>query len=64
MFTIPPYKQLNVDVRYTFGGVLEGLNAQFLYVWKGRIGDVYGNEKYIINRVDVSLYNLIFNYTY
>jgi len=63
-YAFPSFQQANFDVRYAFGGMLEGLRVQFLYVWKGRLGEVYGNDKYVINRVDMSLYNLIFNYTY
>lgn len=63
-YAFPAFQQLNLDIRYAFGGKLEGLRMQFLYVWKGRLGDVYGNEKYVINRVDMSHYNLIFNYIY
>jgi len=63
-YAFPAYRQLNVDVRYEFGGMFKGLKAQLLYVWKGRIGNVYDNEKYVINKVDMSLYNVIFNYTY
>jgi hypothetical protein len=63
-YGFPAFYQCNFDARYTFGGKLEGLQAHFLYVWKGRIGEIYGNDKYVINKVDMSLYNLIFNYTY
>ena len=63
-YAFPAFRQVNVDLRYTFGGVLKGLKAQFLYVWKGRMGNVYGNDRYVINKVDMSLYNLILNYTY
>lgn len=63
-YAFPVFQQLNLDVRYAFGGMFEGLRAQFLYVWKGRMGEVYGSEKYVINKVDVSLFNLILNYTY
>ncbi len=63
-YAFPAFNQFNFDVRYRFGRPLEGLQAQFLYVWKGRLGDVYGTEKYVINKVDISLYNLILNYTY
>lgn len=63
-YAFPSFQQANFDIRYAFSGMLEGLRAQFLYVWKGRLGEVYGNDKYVINRVDMSLYNLIFNYTY
>ncbi len=63
-YAFPSFSQCNLDVRYSFGGMFEGLRAQFLYVWKGRLGDVYDNDKYVINKVNVSLYNLILNYTY
>lgn len=63
-YAFPAYNQLNVDMRYSFGGVLDGLKAQFLYVWKGRLGEVYGNDKLVINRVNMSQYNLVLNYTY
>lgn len=63
-YAFPAFEQVNFDARYTFGGVLDGLRVQFLYVWKGRLGDVYNNPKYVINRVNMSLYNLILNYTY
>ena len=63
-YAFPAFQQANLDLRYTFSGPLEGLRAQLLYVWKGRLGEVYGQDKYVINRVDVSLYNLILNYTF
>jgi hypothetical protein len=63
-YTFPAFKQLNFDVRYRFGGMFKGLHAQLLYVWKGRLGEVYGNDRYVINRVNMAQYNLILNYTY
>lgn len=63
-YAFPAYRQLNVDIRYSFKGMMSGARLHFLYVWKGRMGDVYGNDKYVINRVNMSLYNLIFNYSY
>jgi hypothetical protein len=63
-YAFPSYRQFNFDARYTFGGVLKGLRAQVLYVWKGRIGEVYGNDKLVINRVGMSQYNVVLNYTY
>lgn len=58
------YRQVNVEARYAFKGTFKGLQGQFLYVWKGRIGDTYGNDRYVINRVDMGQFNLILNYTY
>lgn len=63
-YGFPSFEQFNFDARYTFGGALKGLRAQLLVVWKGRLGEVYGNDKYVINKVDMTLYNLVLNYTY
>ena len=63
-YAFPSFNQFNFDVRYTFGGALNGLRAQLLYVRKGLLGDVYGIDKYVINRVNMAQYNLILNYTY
>lgn len=63
-YAFPAFSQANFDVRYAFGGSLKGLRAQFLYVWKGRLGEVYDNDRYVINKVDMSLYNLILNYAF
>lgn len=63
-YAFPAYNQFNFDVHYRFGGMFEGLRAQFLYVWKGRLGEVYGNDRLVINRVNMSQYNLVLNYTY
>lgn len=63
-YAFPSFGQFNFDARYTFGGALKGLRAQFLYVNKIRSGEVYGNDKYVINRVDMAQYNLVLNYTY
>lgn len=63
-YAFPAFNQFNFDVRYAFGGMLKGLKVQFLYVGKGLLGNVYGNEKFVINKVQMSHYNLIFNYVY
>lgn len=63
-YGFPAYEQFNFDARYTFGGALKGLRAQLLLVWKGRLGQTYGADKYVINKVDMALYNLVINYTY
>ncbi|MBN8677998.1 MAG: OprD family outer membrane porin [Chitinophagales bacterium] len=63
-YAFPSFSQFNVDVRYAFGGMLKGLRVQFLYVRKGLLGNVYGSERYVINKVQMSHYNLVFNYVY
>lgn len=61
-YGMPSYTQLNVDLRYEFEGVLKGLESQLLYVYKGKTGDELLNEKYIINKVDMNMVNLVLNY--
>lgn len=61
-YGLPSYTQLNIDIRHEFKGFLTGLDAQLLFVHKGRSGNTYGNKKYIINKVNLSSWNLVFNY--
>jgi hypothetical protein len=61
-YGLPSYTQLNIDVRHAFAGLLKGLEAQLLLVYKGKLGNSYDNNKYVINKVDMSLYHLVLNY--
>ena len=63
-YSMPSYSQLNIDIRYEFTGFLAGLGAQFLYVYKNKIGNKPINEKYVINKVNMSLWNLVLNYNF
>lgn len=63
-YGIPSYSQVNLDLRYGFSGILSGLEAQGLVVGKFNQGRVYGNDKYIFNKVNMFLYNLILNYRF
>lgn len=63
-YAFPSFDQFNFDVRYAFGGMFEGLRGQILFVHKGLLGEVYGNKKLIINRVNMSHVNFVLNYTY
>lgn len=63
-YGLPSYNQLNFDARYQFKGLLKGLESQLLFVYKGRTGNSYGNDKYVINKVDMSLWNILFNYQF
>ncbi len=62
-YAFPAFDQLNADIRYAFEGWLSGLHAQLLLVRKGRLGEIYGNPRAVINRVNMWQYNLILNYT-
>ncbi len=61
-YGVPSYAQINLDLRYEFGGWIHGLDAQLLAVYKARTGPAYGEGKYIINKVDMLLWNLVFNF--
>jgi hypothetical protein len=63
-YGLPSYNQLNVDVRFKFTGWLKGFETQLLYVYKGKTGNSYNNDKYVINKVDMNLWNLVFNYQF
>jgi len=63
-YAMPSYFQGNLDIRYTFSGFLQGLESQFLYVYKGNLGNTYQNDRNVINKVNMSLYNLVLNYTF
>ena len=61
-YSMPSYSQLNIDLRYAFKGWLQGLETQVLYLYKDNRGNTRGNEKLVINKVDMGLWNLVFNY--
>jgi hypothetical protein len=61
-YGLPSYNQLNLELNYEFEGFLEGLEIQTLYVHKSNQGETYGNDKYIINKVNMSNYNVVLNF--
>ncbi len=61
-YGLPSYQQLNVELTYEFEHFLEGLELQVLYVHKSNQGKTYENEKYIINKVNMSNYNIVLNF--
>ncbi|MFM1794493.1 MAG: hypothetical protein RL642_878 [Bacteroidota bacterium] len=63
-YGLPSYNQLNIDLRYTFTGVLSGLETQVLYVYKGKATNEMVEDKHIINKVNMSLWNIVFNYNF
>lgn len=57
--------EVNRSTPYSkFRGFLRGTNAQFLYVQKNYQGDLYDNERYVINKVNMSQLNFILNYQF
>lgn len=63
-YGLPSYAQFNIEAKYRFTRSLEGLEVRALAVWKRNAGDLHGDERYRINKVDMANYNLIFNYLF
>ena len=63
-YGLPSYNQLNIDIHYQFARFLKGFETQLLYVYKDKAGNTYGNDKYVINKVDMNLWSLVFNYQF
>ncbi len=58
------YAHLYTRLHYVFAKALNGLKAELMYVYKKNCGEYYGNMRYVINRVDMSLVNVILNYDF
>ena len=63
-YGFPSYYQLNIDLKYSFEGFLEGLNAEILYLYKKNNGEIYSDLKYLINKVNMQQLNVILNYNF
>ncbi len=63
-YGLPSYNQLNLDLRYRFTGLLKGLDAQLLYDYKDKTGNSFNDDKYVINKVDMGIWNLVLNYQF
>jgi hypothetical protein len=61
-YAMPSYMQFNADVRYSFSGMLKGLDAQFLFVAKMNRGDLHNDRRSEFNKVNMELYNFVLNY--
>lgn len=61
-YAFPSYWQFNADIRYKTHGFLKGFDFQLLYVYKGQMGKNYSNNRYVFNKVNMSLYNFVINY--
>ena len=60
-YGLPSYYQFNFSARYSFDGLMNGLNIELLYLYKLNAGNVYDNWKYVFNKVDMDQLNLILN---
>ncbi|TAH19663.1 MAG: outer membrane porin, OprD family [Cytophagales bacterium] len=63
-YGMPSFFQFNAEMRYRFKGFLEGLDVQLLATYKINEGELYDNERYRINKVDMVNYNVVLNYRF
>lgn len=63
-YAIPSYNQYNFFVNYTFKSYLKGLTIRGLYVRKDKLNTQIENPKYIFNKVNLNLYNLILDFSF
>jgi hypothetical protein len=47
-YAMPSYNQINADAKYEFEGLLKGLDAQFLYVYKMKTGVTFDYASVIL----------------
>lgn len=59
-YGMPTYTQLNLDLKYT----LKNLDIAFLYSSKWNQGETYNDDRFVINKVDMTNYNFIINYSF
>lgn len=61
-YGMPSYLQLNLDMRYRFKGVLQGLESQLLIVGKKNEESMINDKKYIINKVNLIHTSFLLNF--
>jgi hypothetical protein len=61
-YGLPSYAQVNGEMKYAFGGKLKGFDVHLLLANKIGIGDTHNNNKYVFNKVNVMLYNMVLNF--
>jgi hypothetical protein len=61
-YGMPSYWQVNFAVKHEFEGFLEGLDAEIIALYKGKMGETYENPSYEFNKVDMFHLNVILNY--
>lgn len=61
-YGMPSYSHTMLDIKYAFRKFFKGLDMEVLYIYKEALGNTYQNNKYVINKVDMSNLNIIFNY--
>jgi len=60
-YGIPSYHQSNFEIRHQFNN---GMQIQYLAVYKGKVGETFGNDRFVINKVNMLYQNLVMNYKF
>lgn len=63
-YGLPSYLQLNVSGKYRFSGFWQNLTTEMLIVHKWNRGKLYDDNRYRINKVDMTNYNFVMNYIF
>ena len=61
-YALPSYNHCNINLQYEFSGFLRGLNMQILFVYKGLLGNSYGDDFNLYNKVTMAHYEFVTNY--
>ncbi|MBL7728664.1 MAG: OprD family outer membrane porin [Dinghuibacter sp.] len=61
-YGMPAYLQLNTGAKYQFRKILNGLEAEWLLVYKQNRGETYNNPKFVFNKTNMLQANLVINY--
>jgi hypothetical protein len=61
-YGIPSYQHIKILADYEFHRTLKGFNLALLWVHKELLGNAETNLKYVLNKVNMTSYNLILNY--
>ncbi len=63
-YAMPSYNQINIESNLKLTKWWEGTSFKFLYVRKNSVDRNIENPKEIFNKVNLNIYNIIFNYTF
>jgi hypothetical protein len=61
-YGMPSYMQVNLDIRYRFKGVLQGLESQLLVVGKMNQEDGVNDKRFIFNKVNLLHTSFLLNF--
>ena len=63
-YAMPANDQLNLDLIYMAHPNKKGMNIELLITRKNALGNTYNNPNFILNKVNMTVFNLIMNYRF